>query len=111
VDEPARGSVLIKDNMSRDDDAVSEKIETTVPLVIRGVPKEKVTGGSGHEFVGSRGRGVRIVGAAKDTEVRTGRGGAEEGEEGCGMTESLGGEVVQEVVGRVETLSPVTSKE
>lgn len=34
-------NILIKGNMTRDDDAVGEKIEAPVSLVIRGVPEEK----------------------------------------------------------------------
>jgi hypothetical protein len=40
-------NVLIKDNMTRDDDAAGEKIMALVPLVIRGVPEEKTTRGPG----------------------------------------------------------------
>jgi hypothetical protein len=34
-------NILIKDNMTRDDDAVGEKIEAPIPLVIRRVLEEK----------------------------------------------------------------------
>lgn len=80
-----------------------------VPLVIKGVLEEKAASGSKRKFVGSVGEGVRIASTTKDTKVCIGRGGAEEGEEGSGMTDHLGGEAVLEVGGSVESLSPITS--
>jgi hypothetical protein len=76
-----------------------------MPLMIRGVPKEKAVGGSWREFVGSGGRGVRIAGASKDTKVRIGRSGVEEDEEMSEVTIRLGGNTVQEVSCSVEGLS------
>jgi hypothetical protein len=83
--------------MSRDDDVVGEKIEALIPLVIRGVYKEKAASGSGHKFEESSGRGITIGSTTKNTEMRIGRGYVEEGEERSGMTDRLGGEAVQEV--------------
>jgi hypothetical protein len=40
--------------MSRDDDAMGEKIEAHVPLVVRGVPEEKTASGSELKFLGER---------------------------------------------------------
>jgi hypothetical protein len=96
--------------MSRDDNVVGEKIEAPLSLVIRGVPEEKATSGSGCNFVGSGGRDVKIVGTTKDVKVRVGRDGAEEDEETSGMIDHLEGEAIQEVGGSVETLSLVTSR-
>lgn len=60
--------------MPIDDDALMEKIEAVVPHVIKGAPREKAAGGSGHEFVGSCGRCVRIADTTKDTKVCIARG-------------------------------------
>jgi hypothetical protein len=65
---------LLKTRCPSDDDALVEKIEAVVPHVIKGVPREKAAGGSGHEFVESCGRCVMIADATKDTKVRITRG-------------------------------------
>jgi hypothetical protein len=91
---------------------VGEKIEASVPLVIRGVPEKKATSGPGRKFVGSGGRGVRISSTNKDAKVRIGMGGAEQDEGRSGMTSRLGGEAVQKVgdTDSVESLNLVTSR-
>jgi hypothetical protein len=78
--------------------------------VIRRVPEEKATSASGHKFVGSDGRGVKIASTTKDTKVHIGRAGAKEDEERSRMTDRLGGEAVQKVGGSVDTLNPVASR-
>jgi hypothetical protein len=83
-----------------------EKIDASIPLVIRGEPKEK-TSGSGCMFVGSGGRGVGVASAPEDAKVLIGGGGAEEGEERSGMADRLGGKTVEEVGGSVQCPSPV----
>jgi hypothetical protein len=62
-------NVLVKDNMTRDDDTVSEKVKALVPLAVRGVIEEKVASGAGEELVMSSGRGVGIAGTTKDSKV------------------------------------------
>jgi hypothetical protein len=52
--------------MSGDQHAVHGEIETPVPLVLRGVPKEDTPTGVRGELMGSSGRGVRVVGAPED---------------------------------------------
>jgi hypothetical protein len=46
--------LAIKDNMTRDDDAVGEKIEAPVSLVIRGVPEENTRRRARGKFVRAR---------------------------------------------------------
>jgi hypothetical protein len=104
-------NILIKDNMSRDDNAVGEKIEVPVPLVIRGVPEEKTTRRARGKFVRSGGGGVGIAGTPEDLKVLIGVGGAEEGEEQSGMGNRLGGKTIEEVGGCVQSLSPVAGGE
>jgi hypothetical protein len=62
-------NVLVKDNMTRDDDTVSEKVKALVPLAVRGVIEEKVASGAGEELVMSSGRGVGIASTTKDSKV------------------------------------------
>jgi hypothetical protein len=71
--------------MTRDDDVVGEKIEVPVPLVIRGVPEEKIARIARGKFVRHDGIGVGIAGTLEDPKVLIGGGGAKEGEEQSGM--------------------------
>jgi hypothetical protein len=45
--------ILVEKDMSRDDDAVGEEIKATVPLVVTGVTKEKITSRARGELVRS----------------------------------------------------------
>jgi hypothetical protein len=58
--------IFIKNDMTRDEDAVGEEIKAAVPLVVRGVTEKKTMGGARGELVGSGVRGVGIVGTTKD---------------------------------------------
>jgi hypothetical protein len=100
-------NIVIEDNMAKDDDVVGEKIKATIPLMIRGVPKEKIPNGSRCKFVVSVGGGVGIASAPKDVKVLVGGGGAEEDEELSMMTDRLVGKTVDELDGSVQHLSPV----
>lgn len=80
----SKGEGITKNDMSRDDDAVGEKVKALVLLVVR-VLEEKTASGSGGKFVRSTGIGVGITRTTKDVDVRIGRGGAEEDEERSGM--------------------------
>jgi hypothetical protein len=62
-------------------------------------------------FVGSSVRGVGIAGAAKDAEVHIRGCGVEEGKDGSGMTDHLGGEVVVEIGGNIQRLHPIAGGE
>jgi len=44
--------VFIKDNMSRDDDAIRLEVKTAVPFVIRRIAKEDAQSGARSEFMG-----------------------------------------------------------
>lgn len=79
-EEPTREKRLHQNHMARYDDAGGEEIEAPLPLVIIGVPEEKTTSVSKHEFVGSGGRGIRIASTTKDAEVCIESGDGEEGE-------------------------------
>jgi hypothetical protein len=84
-------NIPIKDNMTRDDIEVDEKIEAPIPLVIRGVPEEKTTRGSRGKFVWSDGGGVGIASAPEDPKVLIGGGGAKVGKNGVGWATALEG--------------------
>ena len=47
-----RKGVFIKDNMSRDDDAIRLEVKTTVPFVIRRIAKDDAQSGARSEFMG-----------------------------------------------------------
>jgi hypothetical protein len=87
-------NIPIKDNMTRDDIEVDEKIEAPIPLVIRGVPEEKTTRGSGDKFVWSDGGGVGIASAPEDPKVLIGGGGAKVSKKRGGMGDRLEGKMV-----------------
>jgi hypothetical protein len=76
--------IFVKNNMMRDEDAVGEEVKAAVPLVVRGVPEEKTTGGVRGELVGSSGGGVGIAGTTKDTKVVIGGGCAIQANWGVG---------------------------
>jgi hypothetical protein len=62
-----RENLLIKDNMTRDNDAVVEEVKASISFVVRGVTEEETSGAGGG---GGRGRsscrGVGIACATKD---------------------------------------------
>jgi hypothetical protein len=60
-----REAGLIKNHMSRDDQAVCGEIKAAIAFVIRRVVKEDTPGGSGAELMGSGGGGVRIARTTK----------------------------------------------
>jgi hypothetical protein len=89
-EEPVRGKASSSKTTYRDNDTVGEKIGARVPVVIRGVPEEKATSGSGRKFLRSSGEGVGIAGTTKDAKVHIERGGTDEGE-GVGWLAQLEG--------------------
>jgi hypothetical protein len=71
----SKGKVIfVKNDMTRDEDAVGEEVKAMIRLVVRGVTEERTTSGTRGELVGSGGRGVLIAGTTKDTEVVIGGG-------------------------------------
>jgi hypothetical protein len=60
-----RKAGLIKNHVSRDDQAVCGEIKAAIAFVIRRVAKEDTPGGPGAELMGSGGGGVRITRTAK----------------------------------------------
>jgi hypothetical protein len=60
-----REASLIKNHVSRDDQAVCSEIKATIAFVIRRVAKEDTPGGPEAELMGSGGGGVSITRTAK----------------------------------------------
>jgi hypothetical protein len=60
-----RKAGLIKNHVSRDNQAVCGEIKAAIAFVVRRVAKEDTPGGSGAELMGSGGGGVRITCTAK----------------------------------------------
>jgi hypothetical protein len=60
--------------MTRDDDAVGGEVQTPVPLVVRGVAKEKTAGGARRKLMWSGSGSVRVAGTAEHAKVVIGRG-------------------------------------
>jgi hypothetical protein len=71
--------VLIKNYMSRDDQAVCAEIKTAIAFVIR-VAMEDTPGGPRGKFVGRGGDSVRVTHTAEDAQMLVRRSRAEEGE-------------------------------
>jgi hypothetical protein len=77
-------NLLIKDNMTRDDDVVGMEFKASILLVVRGVTEDKAVNGVRGEFLKSSGGGVGIVGTTKDSKVGLGGGCTIQGEVGVG---------------------------
>jgi hypothetical protein len=105
-----REASLIKNHVSRDDQAVCGKIKATIAFVFGRVAKEDTPGGPGTELIGSGGGGVRITRTARNPEVLVGRWRAKEGHVRTGRLNRLGGETIEEVCRGVKSLSPVAPR-
>jgi hypothetical protein len=99
-------NILIKGNTTRDD-VVGEKIEASIPFVIRGVPEEKTTRRARDKFVRRGGGGVGIAGTPEGAHRR---GWRRRGRRTEWITNRLGGKAVEEIGGCVQGLSLVAGK-
>jgi hypothetical protein len=70
---------------------VSGEIKAPIPLVIRGVPKEDTTSGTGPKLVRGSGGKIRIAGAPEHMKVIVGGRGTKEGKVGGWVRNRLGG--------------------
>ena len=96
--------------MARDEDATRGKVVASVPLVIRGVPKEDTESRTGGQLVGSSGDGVRVTRTPEDLNVIVARRGTEESVVWRGSWAGSGRKAVKEVGGGVQALSPEASR-
>jgi hypothetical protein len=77
--------------MTGDEDTMRGKVIASIPLMIRGVPKEDTTSRVRCKLVRCSGREVRVASAPKDSKVIIGGRGAKESEVRCGSANRLGG--------------------
>jgi len=92
--------------VSGDQDAARGEVKASVPLVVRGVPKEHTTSRAGRQLVRSGGGGVRVTRTPEDPKVVVARRGTEESVVWSGSRRSSGRKTVEQVGGGVEALSP-----
>jgi hypothetical protein len=86
---------LVINNVTRDENFVGGEVQTLVPLVIRRVPKEDTTSGSGCKLVRGSGIKIRVASAPKHVRVIVGGRGDKESKVGGGVRNRLGGEAVE----------------
>jgi hypothetical protein len=77
--------------------------------VIKGVPKEHKTSGSGRKLVRDSGRKIRVASAPEHAKMIVGGRGAKESKEGGGVRNRLCGEAVEQIGRSGQPLCPVTS--
>jgi hypothetical protein len=94
--------------MSRDDQAVYREIKAAIAFVISRVAQEDTLGGPRGELMGRGGGDVRIIWTTEDTEVLVRGCGAKESDMRTGNIDHLRGEMVQQIHGGVEPLSPIS---
>ena len=92
--------------MSGDQNAGRGEVKASVPLVLRGVPKEHITSRAGRQLVRSGGGGVRVTRTPEDPKVVVARRGTEKSVMWSGSRRSSGRKTVKQVGGGVEALSP-----
>jgi hypothetical protein len=76
--------------VTRDKNSVSGEVEASVPLVIRGIPKEDTTVGTGRKLMRGSGREIRVAGTHEDTKVIVGGRGANKSKVRGGVRNRLG---------------------
>jgi hypothetical protein len=97
--------------VTRDDDAVGGKVQTAIPLVVRGVAKEEAVGGARRKLMRGSSGIVRVAGTVEHTKVVVGGGYAVQGEVESRVANRLGGKTVEEVGGGVQGLCLVAGRE
>jgi hypothetical protein len=63
---------LVKNDMSRDENAIRLELETPIVFVFRGIAKEDTQGGTGCKFVGCCGGHVGVASTPKNFEMLIG---------------------------------------
>jgi len=96
--------------MARYEDSMRGKVIASVPLVIRGVPKEDTESRTGCQLVRSGGGGVWVTHTPKDSKVIIARRGTKESMVWSGSWTSSGRKAVKEVSGGVQALGPEASR-
>jgi hypothetical protein len=83
--------IFVEDDVTGDDDAMGAEVKTTIPLVVRGVPKEEASSGAGRQLMRSSSGSVGIAGTAEHAVVVVGGGCAVQGEVGVGWFSAFDG--------------------
>jgi hypothetical protein len=101
---------FIEDDVTRDEDSTSREVQTPVPLIIRGLPKEGTTSRSRRKLV--RGGGIKIRIASTPEHVKMIIGGiyAKKSKVGVGLGNCLGGEAVEQIGSSGQPLGLVAGK-
>ena len=98
---------LIKDNMTRDDDSIGDKIKTAVSLMMSRIAKEDAESRTGCKFMGSSGRKIGVTLTTEDPKMIVGRRTAKEGKMRGREIKGLGGQDVEEKSCSVQRLGPI----
>jgi hypothetical protein len=91
--------IFVEDDVTRDDDAVGGKVQTPIPLVVRGVAEEEAASGARRKLMRGGSRSVRVAGTAEHAQVVVGRGCAVQGEVRSRVAKRLRGKTVEEMCG------------
>jgi hypothetical protein len=81
---------LIKHDVARDEDTARREVQTTIPLMLRGVAKEDTESGTGGQLMRSGGC-VGVTSAPKHTKVIVAGRGTEKSVVWCGAGEAMEG--------------------
>lgn len=99
---------LVEEDVAGGEHAASDRVETAVAAMIRGVAEENTGEGARRELVCCRGGYVGVAQAAKYTEKGIVRSDAEQELVGSTWLGGMAGAAVEEVRACVERLSPET---
>jgi hypothetical protein len=103
--------IFVENEVTRDEYVVGDEVQTSIPLVVRGVTEKEAPSGAKRYLMGSGDRSVGIAGTAEHAKVIIGGGCAIQGEVGSGMAHRLRGEPVEEMCSGVQGLCPVAGRE
>ena len=98
---------FVKDNMTRDDDSIGDRIKTAVSLMVSRIAKEDAESRTGCKFMGSSGRKIGVTLTTENPKMIVGRRTAKEGKMRGRETKGLGGQDVEEKSCSVQRLGPI----
>jgi hypothetical protein len=101
---------FVEDNVTRDEDSVSREVQTSVPLVIRGLPKEDTMSRSRRKLVRGGGIKIRIASTLEHVKMIVGGIYAKKSKVGVGLGNCLGGEAVEQIGSSGQPLSLVVGE-
>jgi hypothetical protein len=95
--------------VARDEDTARREVQTTVPLMLRGVAKKDTESGTGGQLMRRSGSYVGVTSAPKHTKVIVAGRGTEKSVVWCRGRGIRGGQAIKEIGGGVEALNPEAS--